>query len=388
MAYTISRSKTLIRPALIGLGPIEIFLLLAFVFIQNFVFLGGLSEWKFHKVDKYLPFLILIDVLIFFAHAIVYFIPFVRYLMAKSEAARANSEWDNYVNNGLSIIFDNSIHGEFGPWLDNKLPSLQSTSRPARWLEGLSISFLPPVTVTLASVIQAREFAARFEYGAFELITDQLGGGNSKSGGSITSVGRIVLDGKSYSMIFRKPNSESMIFFLFRVEVVGTVASIICGGLDLIRRDAATGEKARNRQLSDDDVVSRMRNLVEGDANSGYKSFAAPWLISCIPFLGLFIQPIFLLVELSIVGRRSPFSWWRQGELGCWQFCNNAIKQIKWEGLQPDRTSVLAELDYMTRMVQNEVLRKVHSSLIAQQSSIPTIKATPTSSPPNPGGYL
>ena len=370
MAYTISRSKTLIRPALIGLGPIEIFLLLAFVFIQNLLFLGGISEWKFHKVDKYLPFLILIDVLIFFAYAIVYFIPFVRYLMAKSEAARANSEWDNYVNNGLSIIFDNSIHGEFGPWLDNKLPSLQSTSRPARWLEGLSISFLPPVTVTLASVIQAREFAARFEYGAFELITDQLGGGNSKSGGSITSVGRIVLDGKSYSMIFRKPNS------------------IICGGLDLIRRDAATGEKARNRQLSDDDVVSRMRNLVEGDANSGYKSFAAPWLISCIPFLGLFIQPIFLLVELSIVGRRSPFSWWRQGELGCWQFCNNAIKQIKWEGLQPDRTSVLAELDYMTRMVQNEVLRKVHSSLIAQQSSIPTIKATPTSSPPNPGGYL
>ena len=165
MAYTISRSKTLIRPALIGLGPIEIFLFLAFVFIQNFVFLGGLSEWKFDKVDKYLPFLILIDVLIFFAYAIVYFIPFVRYLMAKSEAARANSEWDNYVNTGLSIIFDNSIHGEFGPWLDNKLPSLKSTSRPARWLEGLSISFLPPVTVTLASVIQAREFAARFEYG-------------------------------------------------------------------------------------------------------------------------------------------------------------------------------------------------------------------------------
>jgi hypothetical protein len=31
--------------------------------------------------------------------------------------------------------------------------------------------------------------------------------------------------------------------------------------------------------------------------------------------------------------------------------------------IAPDRSSVLAELDYMTRMVQNEVLRDVYTDL-------------------------
>jgi hypothetical protein len=40
---------------------------------------------------------------------------------------------------------------------------------------------------------------------------------------------------------------------------------------------------------------------------------------------------------------------------------------IDWEGLKPDRTSVIASIDYLVKLATNEIIKEAHSLCLAPQ---------------------
>jgi hypothetical protein len=138
-------------------------------------------------------------------------------------------------------------------------------------------------------------------------------------------------------LIFRQPDDDSIVVFISRIEVGGTVVSLICGGCGFIRRKFATGEKARKKSMSDDRVYLHKINM-----NSGVLPLAM-----CVPAYGI-LYTLFTLFGFvrSFIFNDFPYTWVRFGELGAYREVDREIQMIDWEGLKPDRTSVIASIDY------------------------------------------
>ena len=345
MPYTITRPHSFIRLACLGFRPSVVigFIIPSVLYTLYSLIISPLAV---------IPLLILLLSLI---------IRYSRWGLAKAEARSTDSEWDAFVNAGLAVRTDHAACADPAGWLASSLPALVESSRPAQWLESLQIPFQQPIPLTLATPEQARDFAARFETAALGLITAQLADSSGTQGsGGLAAMGRVVLHGKAHSLIFRQPTDDTMIFFLFRVELAGAVASILYGGTHFIRRAAATGDKARKKRLSDDDVAT-------------VPVFETHWFLnlcglSYIPFVGFCMLPAGLL-RFSIESfADAPYNWWCFGELACWKMVDEFRTCVQWPGLQPDRTAALAELDYMARLVQHDLLRELQAARVSEPS--------------------
>ena len=356
MPYTITQRRSFFRPSWIGLHPIYPILMFAAIAIQiRMVTKGPVSPslWG-------LAFLLSVPFLIGFA------LRFVRWRSARAEAKRTDEEWDAFVNAGSSIRPDQSAVADPARWLASSLPVLGESSRPAQWLESLEIPFQQPQSLTMQTPAQARHFAASYETAALGKITTQIADGVGAQGsGGLTAIGRVVLHGKQHCVVFRQPTEDTMIFFLFRVEVVGTVASILCGGTHFIRRAAATGDKARRESLSDDDVATVfLHPFARSAVHAGVLGF-----IPYLGIVGLSVGGLALLFGSPFGTGDDSYSWWRRGELACWQLVDKLRKSGSWPGLQPDRTAALAELDYMMSMLQHDILREMQATSAGMSAS-------------------
>ena len=381
MPYTINRHQSLVVPSTIGLNPIYVLTISSATFIQlKFLFVSYTSQF-FSK--GWVGYFLFVCFLIGFA------LLSVRWRSARAEAKRTDEEWDAFVNAGLSIRPAQAAVADPAHWLASSLPVLGESSRPAQWLESLTIPFQQPKSLTMQTPEQARHFAATYETAALGKITTQISDGvGSQGSGGLTAIGRVVLHGKPHCLVFRQATEDTMIFFLFRVEVVGTVASIMCGGTHFIRRAAATGDTARRKKLSDDDVVVACQDQISRLTVSWGMGFTG--IVLAIPSIGAIFLAAILIYLLfgSPFGVEAKLSWWRRGELACWQMVDIWRTEVDWPGLQPDRTAALAELDYMVSMLQHDLLRERQAPPDSQPSR-PAEPCNDNHSPPDESdGYL
>jgi hypothetical protein len=366
IGYSIVRRRSVRNLLLIGLGPIDLAAILAApLFNGSFIGLALLTantvSEAMRKHNLHLP-----PgggwALFYFISLSPWIITFIvikfRLRRSRNNGNRTNLEWDNFVNHGLRVDTPPIKQGAGESLSGGNVPQIEAGSGVARWLEGVQIAFHPPVTLNLQGKSLA-EFLLLFELVILTRFREQL----LADGIGQLAFGRVVLHGKNHCIVFRQPNENVMIFFLFRVEVVGVVASIICGGTHLIRRESATGEKARRNQWSDDDVLAHTIH----DRNS------IPFWRGCIPFWGIdFSLQCLKEYWKKYVVADAPYSWMTFGELGYWQAVDHQISTVEWPGLQPDRSAALAELDYMKRMAQNEVLREMQTGLSKQGTTTST----------------
>jgi hypothetical protein len=278
----------------------------------------------------------------------------LRWVNATGKGSRADEEWERFINQGMDINFQNlkttsSSDGIF-------IPSLDKNSGPAMWLETVNLAFCEPVTMNLPNANASVRFAEYFERLMFERVQSNATSIKSDN----PAFGRVFIHGKNYSLIFRQPDGDSIVLFLYRMEVVGTVASLICGGRGFIRRTEATGEKARRKRMSDDQVYAKF--ITESNK-------VDMWTM-CVPGIGILstlriivgdYMHKFILADL-------PYSWIRFGELGAYREIDREISLLDWDGIKPDRTSLTASIDYLTKMAQNEILKEAHLKYLNAQS--------------------
>lgn len=370
MTYSVAYPRSIFRRSMSGISMADGFLLLLSPILSGWgFFVAFLVIMNVAAVDKDGKLPILVPFIQWFPLSVWFTavtIVKVRVASSRRRGAQTNSQWEAFINGGLSprVLSDpqESTVVEM-----NALPELVKDSGPCRWLETQNILFNSPVTMNLPFGIQ-HEFTSTFERTVFNRVAQQLLSNHN----NYLAFGRIVLHGKIHSTIFHQLTSEAMVIFVFRTEMNGSVISILCGGLQFTRREVATGEKARRRRWSDDDVF--VHSLRDREA--------IPFWKCCIPLVGVFAT-IDCLGEYfrKHVFSDDPYSWLQFGELGCWQVVDREIRSLDWPGLQPDRGAVLAELDYMTKMVQNEVLREVHAGITKQSNLTPRHLADTLSQP-------
>jgi hypothetical protein len=359
MTYSVAYPRSIFRRSMAGIRTVDGALLLLSPILSGWVFIVAfLVIMNIAAVDKNGRLPIVVPVIQWLPLSVCFtavMIVKVRLAFSKRLGERTNDQWEAFINGGLSRSSLSSLQAS--PEIKmNDLPELGENSGPCRWLESQNIPFHSPVTMNLPSGMQ-HEFASTFERTVFNRVAQQLFSNHNND----LTFGRIVLHGKVHSTIFHQLTSEAMVIFVFRTELNGSITSILCGGLQFTRREAATGEKARRKRWSDDDVF--IHSLRDREA--------IPFWKCCIPLQGVF-HTIECLREYlkKHVFSEVPYSWLQFGELGCWQLVDREVSSLDWPGLQPDRSAVLAELDYMKKMVQNEVLREVHAGIAKQ--SIPS----------------
>jgi hypothetical protein len=163
-------------------------------------------------------------------------------------------------------------------------------------------------------------------------------------------------------LIFRQPDDDSIVFFISRIEVGGTVVSLICGGCGFIRRKFATGEKARKKSMSDDRVyLHKIKEMRIMNSRNGL-------LAICVPLFGMLSTLDILHVYVrKCIFNDVPYTWVRFGELGAYSEVDREIQMINWEGLKPNRTSVIASIDYLVKLATNEIIKEAHAVCLAPQ---------------------
>ena len=379
MSYSISRLHSFISLSWIGFRPSVLvgFIVPSVAYTSFFCYGATLGDPLVSFVGFPLAALMFIILLI------CLLIRFSRWRRSVAEAKCTDAEWDGFVNAALAVRHDRTDAADHGSVLAARLPMLGESSRPAQWLESLAIPFERPVSLTIQSQAHARDFATNFETAALGLIHKQFADSTgSQSPGTITAIGRVMFHGNPHYLVFRQPTQDTMILFFFRIDVQGAVVSILCGGKHFIRRAVATGDIARKKRLSDDEVANiRMATF-----------FRERWLKLCglsyIPPFGLILLPLgvwFFCIESF---DNEPYNWWRHGELACWQTVDQWRASVDWPGLQPDRSAALAELDYMTRIVQHDILREMQAPP-HRHASTPAEPRNDNHSPPDDsGGYL
>jgi hypothetical protein len=366
--YQITRKDSVLNPKIVGVGSIDLVLLFLAPFLNLFplgIFFLIVMNWKDGA-----------DAMIrmglpggaFGAGIVIYWIIwavplgiiFIRWSGAIKKGRESNQQWEHFINLGLNADLQVNATPESGGV--DKFPLLDESSGPASWLETIDFQFLAPVTINLPDAHLAHSFSIQFE----ELLFKRVKQHASANGADNPAFGRVVIHGKTYSLIFRQPNDDSIVVFLSRMEIAGTVASLICGGCGFIRRKSATGEKARKKSMSDDRVylhkIKEMQNMNSGNG----------LLPICVPILGI-VHTLSMLGAYvrTFIFNDVPYSWVRFGELGAYREVDREIQMIDWDGLKPDRTSVIASIDYLAKLATNEIIKEAHSLCLAPQPFSP-----------------
>lgn len=314
-------------------------------------------------------------IFVFLLYLLPVLIYYLRFLICRAEGARVDAQWDEFVNKGLAIRFNKNYPDNVSSWLEDNLPSLPESSGPSRWLNRYVFPAVPSVPITLPTPLLAQEFASRLEYSFMAAVAENLSANAKNDNLNLTSFGRIFFKGKRSLLIFRQPIGDEMLIYFFRVEVTGQVVNIYKYHLRFIRRQKSTSQRAQNKNMTDDEVyfIQDSLSLIFVGILFGYL------YISLFPFVvfGLFFE--------------NPFNWWCFGELGCWgkyDWSDNRIFPNSDSEGWPDWSNLKGEEQYLTKMLENEIPRYVHSGLLSQSHSNSSQTFYPTSTAFNPGGFL
>jgi hypothetical protein len=365
MPYQITRKDSALNPKIVGLGLFDLGLLFLAPLLNLFplgIFFLIVMNWK-DGADAMIR--LGLPGGAFGAGVVIYWlmwavpvgIIFLRWSSAIKKGRESNQQWEHFINLGFNPDFE--VNATLGSGGVAKFPVLDESSGPARWLETIDFQFLAPVTINLPDAHLAPSFSIEFE----ELLFKRVKQHASANGADNPAFGRVIIHGKTYSLIFRQPNDDSIVVFLSRMEIAGTVASLICGGCGFIRRKSATGEKARKKLMSDDRVylhkINEMQNMKSGNG----------LLPICVPIFGI-VHTLSMLGAYvrTFIFNDAPYSWVRFGELGAYREVDREIQMIDWEGLKPDRTSVIASIDYLAKMATNEIIKEAHSICLSPRS--------------------
>jgi hypothetical protein len=363
-SYQITRKDSALNPKIVGVGLFDLGLLFLAPFLNLFpigIFFLIVINWKDGA-----------DAMIrmglpggaFGAGIMIYWliwalpvgIIFLRWSSAIKKGRESNQQWEHFINLGLNSDFEGNktlVSAVGAPF-----PVLEDVSGPARWLETIDFQFLSPVTINLPDAHLAPRFSNQFEELLFRRVKQHASANRADN----PAFGRVLIHGKTYSLIFRRPDDDSIVIFLSRMEISGTVASLICGGNGFIRRKIATGVKARKKSMSDDQVylhcIKEMQNMKSGNG----------LLPICVPLFGIAHTLGMLGAYVrTFIFNDAPYSWVRFGELGAYREVDRQIQTIDWEGLKPDRTSVIASIDYLVKLATNEIIKEAHSVCLAPQ---------------------
>jgi hypothetical protein len=354
MSYRINRKKSVVsNPVIVGLGLLECSLLFLapfsslWIFLFQIVAIGlGWGDWNRSWSPAWaLPYVNLFEAA--FVYWLIWAIPLgigiFRWLSAAAKGSESDKSWEKFVNDGLAPQ-------------RHMVPTLEEGSGPSKWLETLNFPFVDPVTINLPDAHLAPTFSKKFEELLFKRVREHAPPGGTDQ----PAFGHVILHGKTYSLIFRQPDDDSIVVFISRIEVGGTVVSLICGGCGFIRRKKATGEKAQRWSMGDDRVYL--------DAIKKKQNWVRQLIALCVPLLGvLYLLRILKHYASTFVVNDSPFSWVRFGELGAYREVDREIQMIDWEGLTPDRTSVIASIDYLVKLATNEIIKEAHAVCLAPQ---------------------
>ena len=111
----------------------------------------------------------------------------------------------------------------------------------------------------------------------------------------------------------------------------------------------------------------------------------------CVPIIGIGHTLSMLDAYVrTFIFNDVRYTWVRFGELGAYREVDREIQMIDWEGLKPDRTSVIASIDYLVKLATNEIIKEAHAVCLAPQpfGPIPSSSANPQGETASNADYL